>query len=175
MRKAFTLIELLISIVILSILMLFLYKSYAALNKSNQIFEEELKSVTKIELLKKVIYLDLSLAVQSDTNGTAIQILNQDRDEDVLFLQTFNSIHDRVNPYVAYIVKEKKLYRLESLKRFREYPLGADSEFVVDELGEINSFRVYKSKDSTQELYLVHLSFKEESEILLKIKVLNAS
>ncbi|MEA2073464.1 MAG: prepilin-type N-terminal cleavage/methylation domain-containing protein [Campylobacterota bacterium] len=174
MRKAFTLIELLISIVILSIVMLFLYKSYAGLNKSNQVFEEEIQKVSKIELLKKVIYLDFSMAQQLDANST-VKILNQEKDEDVVFLQTSNSIHERINPYVAYLVKEDKLYRLESLNEFREYPLGSDSEFVVDELGSVKSFRVYKSNDSKKELYLIHIDFKEKSEILLKVKVLNAS
>ena len=56
MRKAFTLIELMISIVILTILMLFLYKSYAALNKSNTLLSQEVQKISKIELLKEVIY-----------------------------------------------------------------------------------------------------------------------
>lgn len=174
MRKAFTLIELMISIVILSILMLFLYKSYAGLNKSNKIFQEEVQKISKIKLLKKTIYLDYSLAINSDSNGSIVQILNQDRNEDAVFMQTSHSVHNRVNPYVAYVVKENKLYRLESLKKFKEYPLSSDSEFVVDELGAVKSFRVYKSKKANKELYLVHVKFKEENEILLKIKVLNA-
>ena len=45
-RNAFTLIELLISITILSIIMLFLYKSYADLNKTNKVYEKE---VAKLE------------------------------------------------------------------------------------------------------------------------------
>ena len=175
MRKAFTLIELMISIVILSILMLFLYKSYSGLNKSNKVFSDEVAKVSKIQLLKKVIYLDYSLAIKNDVNGSIVQVLNQEKNEDVIFMQTSNSIHGRVNPYVAYIVKEGKLYRLESLKRFREYPLEADSEFVVDALGDVRIFRVYKAQATSKELYLVHIEFKEENEILLKIKVLNAS
>jgi len=174
MRKAFTLIELMISIVILSMMMLFLYKSYAGLNKSNKTFVNEVEKISKTELVKKVIYLDYSLAIKSDSN-TTVQIINQDKKHDVVFLQTSNSIHERINPYVAYILKEKKLYRLESLKEFVEYPLGADSEFVADELGDVESFRIYPSKESAKGLYLVHIVFKDKSEMLLKIKALNAS
>lgn len=166
MRKAFTLIELMVSIVILSIMMLFLYKSYAGLNKSNKVFSKELQTISKTELIKKVIYLDFTLA-------KSINILNQDKKEDVVFLQTTHSIHNRINPYVAYIVKEKKLYRLESLKEFQEYPLGVESEFVVDELGSVKSFRVYASKEKSKNLYLIHLLFKDISEVLLKTKALN--
>ena len=169
MRKAFTLIELMISIVILTILMMFLYKSYAALNSSNVLLSEELQKISKLEKLKEVIYKDLSVAISSDVNSSAITILKQSKKEDVVFLQTRNSIHQRINPYVAYLVKDKRLYRLESLKPFKEYPFTSDSEFVADELGEVNSFRVYKSKDVKRSTYLFHVLFQNEQEILLKI------
>ena len=171
MRKAFTLIELMISIVILTILMLFLYKSYAGLNKSNALLSKEVQKISKVELLKEVIYKDFSVAGQTDTNRSSIVILNQSKKEDVVFFQTSNSIHKRINPYVAYFVKDKRLYRLESLKPFTEYPLVADSEFVADDLGEVEIFRVYKSKDVKKATYLFHARFENSQEILLKISV----
>jgi len=169
MRKAFTLIELMISIVILTILMLFLYKSYSALNKSNSLLLEQVQKISQVELLKEVIYKDFSVARREDTNISSVLILNQSKKEDVVFFQTTNSIHQRVNPYIAYIVKDKRLYRLESLKPFKEYPLVADSEFVVDELGEVKIFRVYKSKDVQKSTYLFHALFENSQEILLKV------
>ena len=169
MKKAFTLIEMLISITILSIMMIFLYKSYALLNISNSFYKKELRSIKNLQLKKKVIFLDFSLALQGKT-----KILNQETIEDVVFMQSSNSVHKRFNPYIAYIVKDSKLYRLESLYEFKEYPLSFDNEFIVDYLGEVNSFRVYKSKDSTKESYLIHVEFKEDEEVLLKVKVLEA-
>jgi len=170
MRKsAFTLIELIISIVILSILMLFLYKSYATLNKSNSFLAKEVQKISSLELLKKTIYLDFAAALKE-----SVVILPQDQREDVVFLQTSNSIHQRINPYVAYIVKDKILYRLESLKPFKEYPLVADSEFVSDKLGEVKSFRVYSSNEQAKKSYLMSISFAEKEEILLKLSILNS-
>jgi len=167
-RKGFTLIELLIAISILSIMMLFLYKSYAALNDSNRVLKRELSSITNIQNIKKIIYLDFSLALFNTT-----KIDNRDKKEDFVFLQSSHSIHKRYNPYVTYIVKEKKLYRLESLKKISTYELPAESEFVIDYLGEVNSFRLYKSLDKTKEFYLVHIDFKRMENLLMKIKVLN--
>jgi len=167
-KKAFTLIELIISIVILSILMLFLYKSYDMLNRSNTLLSGEVKELSKSYLLKKTIYLDFTIAISK-----SIKILNQDQQTDVLFLQSKHSIHGRVNPYIAYILKDKKLYRLESLKPFVEYPLVADSEFVTDMIGEVDIFRVYRSRDASIANYLVHILFKDKEEILLKIHPLN--
>ena len=168
-KSAFTLIELIISIVILSILMLFLYKSYDALNKSNAQLAKETEKIEDAEKIKKSIYLDFTNAL-----AKSVKIIKQGTKEDVLFMQTRHSVHKRINPYVAYFIKDKVLYRLESLKPFLEYPLGADSEFVADKLGKVKIFRTYKSQDSKQELYLVHILFEDKSEILLKVKVLNS-
>jgi len=189
MRKAFTLIELLISVSILSIMMIFLYKSYASLNMSNDFYKKEVDTIKSEQVKKRVFFLDFSLSLYKKN-----QILNQETNEDVVFLQTSNSLHRRFNPYVAYVVKDSKLYRLEALKEFKEYPLNIDSEFEVDYMGEVNSFRVYKSTgkfevmpvndnnttdtnttkaQSPAELFLVHVDFKKEKDILLKIKGLN--
>lgn len=167
-RGGFTLIELMISISILSIMMIYLYQSYASLNASNKNLKNEIRSITSIQKLKKVIYLDFSLAIHK-----SVKIQNREKTEDAVFFQSSNSIHKRYNPYIAYMVKENKLYRLESLKEFKDYELAPESEFDVDYLGEVESFRVYRSLDTKKEVYLVHVDFKNFENILLKIKVLN--
>jgi prepilin-type N-terminal cleavage/methylation domain-containing protein len=165
MRKAFTLIEMMISISILSILMLFLYKSYAELNRSNTTYTQVVKDLQKQELIKKILYLDVSLASQ-------VTIIHRDRKKDVVFLQTNHSLHKRIIPYVAYILKGKRLYRLESLRNFKGYPLDAGSDFVVDDLGEATLFRMYKGK-TKKNLFVLHVKLKKQEDILLKIKALN--
>lgn len=170
MKRGFTLIEMLISVTILSIMMLFLYKSYASLNHSNSFYKKEVTKITSDAIIKKVIFLDFSLA-------HTISILNQNTKEDAALLQSSNSLHKRYNPSIAYIVKNSKLYRLESLKPLA-YPLSAESEFNIDYIGEVNSFKVYKSQNKQEnisaELTLVHIDFKDEEDILLKVKVLNS-
>ncbi len=167
-RGGFTLIELMVSISILSVMMIFLYKSYASLNFSNKILKTELSTLTDVQKLKKVLYLDFSLALRDST-----QIQHREEVEDFVILQSSNSIHKRYNPFITYIVKEKKLYRLESLKNLSSYELGPESEFDVDYLGDVKSFRVYKSSSPKNELYLVHIDFINLEDILLKINVLN--
>lgn len=167
MKKAFTLIEILIAITILSIMMLFLYKSYSSLNLSNRFYKDELSQIKSGYLKKKVLFLDLSLAHKDKT-----KILNQSPKEDVLFMQSANSIHRRHNPYVAYIVQDSRLYRLESFHEFKEYPLSTAGEYVADDMGEVNGFRVYASKDDNVSSHLVHVDFKKDEDILLKVKAL---
>jgi len=170
MRKAFTLIELLISIVILTILMVFLYKSYASLNRSNILISKEIKKLQTSQLIKKTLYMDFTLALKN-----SVVVLNQDRKIDVVYFQSSHSLHKRINPYIAYIVKDKKLYRLESLKPYKEYPMAADVEFVSDFLAQVKSFRVYASEGESKGLYLLHIEFNDKDELILKVKALNAS
>lgn len=171
-RAGFTLIELMISISILSIMMIFLYGSYASLNKSNAFYKVEVSKILTQDRLKKILFLDFSLALHNST-----KILNQEKDEDIVFMQSSHSLHKNYNPYIAYIIKDKKLYRLESLTKFKEYPLSSDALFSVDFLTDLEGFRVYKSdrkiNKTLPEVYLVHLDFKDKKDILLKIKVLN--
>ena len=167
-RDAFTLIELMISITLLSVIMLFLYKSYATLNRSNANLKVEAQHIKDIQDLKKVVYLDFISSMKN-----AVTIKNKERNEDFVFFQTVHSLHRRHNPYITYVVREEKLYRLESLHIIKDYDFPSDTEFDVDYLGEVNSFRVYKSKQATPISYLVHIEFKSINNVLLKIKVFN--
>jgi len=167
-KRGFTLIEMMISITILSIMMLFLYKTYSTFNISNDNLKKELDTTLKIQKIKKTIYLDFTLAQNS-----SIRIQNREKNEDFIFFQTTNSIHRRYNPYIAYKVKNNKLYRLESLNRLTTYEFPADSEFDADFLGEVKSFRVYKSSKKDESTYVIHIVFKKFNEVLFKVKVLN--
>ena len=149
-------------------MMIYLYKSHAALNVSNSNLKDEARRVENIQKIKKVVYLDFLTALPSST-----LITNREKNEDAVFLQTSHSIHRRFNPYVAYLLKDEKLYRLESLRRIADYELPLDSEFDLDYLGEVDSFRVYKSSDIKKEAFLVHIDFQTIDDVLLKIKVLN--
>lgn len=166
-RAAFTLIELMISIAILSIMMLYLYNSYASLNIENTLLEKEVKHITDIQKIKKVIYRDFSLAT------TDPKIQQREKNEDFVRLTSSNSLHRRFNPYVTYILKNKKLYRLESFHEIKHYQLGVDDLFDVDYLGEADIFKVYASSKKSEKKYLVHIDFKNMEDILYKIKVLN--
>jgi len=168
LRKAFTLLELLLAISILTIMMIYLYKSYASLNISNIIMKEESRGIQTVQKFKKVVYLDFLLALHK-----TVAIEKREKNEDFISLQSSNSIHKRYNPYVTYMVKDEKLYRLESLKKIRTYEVEHDIDFDIDYIGEVKSFRVYKSSRNDKESYLVHIDFKTLENVLFKVNVLN--
>lgn len=145
--------------------MVFLYKSYATLNKSNKIYKKEVEVLESLKLKRKTLFLDFSVA-----KFKTIGIQNLDRKTDIVFMQTTNSTHRNFNPWVSYIVNNKKLYRLESLKKL-SYPIDVSSEFNVDEFGEVSRFRVFADKDKSS--YIIDVVFKNEQKIFLKAKQLN--
>ena len=161
MKKAFTLIELLISIVILSMIMLFLYKTYSMLNRSNLKLKEASTKIVNLQKIKKVIYMDFLFAQQN-----SVHIKKQDKNEDFAYLQSLNSWHQRCNPFITYIVKNHRLYRLESLTKIKSYDLTRDNQFDIDYLGEIKIFKIYKS--SSRNSYLINIEFKSKDSILIK-------
>jgi len=167
LRAAFTLIEMMIAISIFSIMMLYLYKSYSTLNISNDNLKVEVNKIQNIQKIKKIIFLDFTLALFNSVN-----IDNREKGEDFVFFQSSHSIHRRINPYITYMVKNQKLYRLESLKKISTYELPSDSEFDIELLGEVKNFKVYKTtkKDLS---YLVSINFKRMDNILLRVNPLN--
>jgi len=171
-RYAFTLIEMMVSIMILSIMVIFLYQSYADLNKTSSFFKLKSKDTHSYFEKKKILFFDFTLSLHGSIN-----ILNQEKEEDVVFLQSSNSLYGRINPYIAYIKKDGELYRLESLYPFSEYPLQSDHDYIAESLGKVKRFRVYAQTQQTKEesvgAYLLDVAFVDEQDVLYKINPLN--
>lgn len=167
LRTAFTLIEIVIAITIFSIMMLYLYKSYASLNLSNTFYQKEATQIKEIKLKQKIIFLDFSLLLFSE-----YEIIKNDKKNDTVFLQTSNSMHGRINPYVAYVIKDSRLYRIESYKKITAENFGIERVLDIDDFGEVEKFRVYEN--SSDKLYfLIDAAFKNSSNLLLRVRSLN--
>jgi prepilin-type N-terminal cleavage/methylation domain-containing protein len=162
-RRAFTLVEMMIAITLFSVVMIFLYQSVASLRKSNQFYGAKLEVITTEQFLLKTLYLDLALVVPN-TDET----ININKNEDIVLMQTSNIIHTHVMPYVAYFMKNKHLYRIESATKLK-YPFEHDLNVIIDDFGEANLFRLYKN--STH--FLLDINLDGKTDNLLKIRNLN--
>ncbi|MBE0513716.1 prepilin-type N-terminal cleavage/methylation domain-containing protein [Sulfurimonas sp.] len=169
-RGAFTLIEIIIAITILSIMMLYLYRSYAALNLSNAFYQEEATAIKESKLKQKIIFLDFSLLLFGE-----YKIVQNEKKEDAVFLQTSNSMHGRINPYIAYIIKDARLYRVESYKKITADNLGAERVVDIDDFGKVEKFRVYENSLGKKEKlsFLIDVAFKNSSNLLMRVRALN--
>lgn len=166
MRKAFTLIEMMIAIVILSIVMIFLYKTYAMLNQSNKFYRTKINKIKLMQTKERIITLDFMLMIPN-----TLHIHHIHKNQDIVFFQTINSIHRRFYPYIAYIDKNHKLYRLESSIPFIKYPLSINHTFDVDYLGAVYKFNIYSSTKNPNNA-IVSINFKNHQQILLNTSLL---
>jgi prepilin-type N-terminal cleavage/methylation domain-containing protein len=139
-RKALTLIELVISVVIISILMTFLYQIFNNIKLSNIFSKKQVDTLITKEKLYKTIYLDII-----NSKKEYIQIIDDSKDYTSITMKTKNSIYQRYEPYTTYIIKDKRLYRVESRK---EYSFGIFSNSInLDDLGKFKRFKIYLNKN----------------------------
>lgn len=162
-RPGFTLLEMMISIVIFSLITVYLYQSLDTLRHSNTVHAQKLEDVDGRYRITKTLFLDLSLA-----SAASVEPVWEDAKTDTLFLQTSHSLHQRIMPYVAYTLKDGYLYRTESPERL-PHPLEIVDNLIVDKLAAVDVFRIYYNKPYV----LVHIRFKGEEEQLMKVRVLN--
>lgn len=163
-RHGFTLIEMMIAISIFSVMVLFLYESLSQLRTANSFYSEKVRMLSERQKVYKTLYLDLALSIPK-----SVKIRNIDKESDFVTMQTSHSVHHRIMPFVAYLVKEGRLYRIESSKAF-EQPLRRDVDLIVDTLMEAKTFRLYAS--ASAEHHLLH--FEDGNGFnLIKVRALN--
>lgn len=160
MKKAFTLIEMIISISIFSIMLLYLYQSVEYSRKKNQSLQSKFESYKNEEKLKILLYNDIfnQLDPQKDANVTII-----DKNYDNLFLKTNNSIHDQITPFIAYTIVNETLFRLESINEIK-LPINYDNinSYQIDQVqDQVKSFKIHKTKTD----YLFYISTPNQNKI----------
>lgn len=106
MRRSFTLIELLISIGLMFILFLFLYKTLDGSKTTKQFLSDKVVEQKQKERAAKILFLDL----YSSTNVTKTSV---DESLDELNISTTHSLYDDPSSMVSYSVKDEMLMRIE--------------------------------------------------------------
>jgi prepilin-type N-terminal cleavage/methylation domain-containing protein len=109
-RRAFTLMELFISVVLIALLSMYLYGSLGRTRASNKTLQTHTEAQEHRLKIYELLYRDL---VESYT--LSVQQTKNDRFH-LLKLQTGNSLYDIAAPYVVYYVRTdtRQLIRLES-------------------------------------------------------------
>lgn len=160
MKKGFTLIEILISIVLLLLLISVLY-NVLNISKTSQTNIEHFIAQQKEYLFYNLVYLDILNATSK------IDILQNDTNlQSILLFQTKNSIHSLYNPYVVYLVKNNKLYRVESNYKLR-LPLNLEHRYFFADLikNSIHRFKVYLSSQKNKVIFFINDKFFEVDTI----------
>lgn len=114
MKKSFTLLEVLISITIFMIMIIFLYETLDQTKYTNNIFSNKQNDLKESNYLHNIFLEDIAEAL-------SISISIDKEKNSIVKIVTNNSFH---NPYfnnITYLVNSsKKLIRMESLEIFNE-------------------------------------------------------
>lgn len=155
-RKAFTLVEILVSITIFSIVILFLYNTLDMANKGNEFYNDKLVKKQEENRLKKVLFLDM-VHISSDTNNSFSSMPDRERNSIVTF-KTTNIYHNPFYEYVTYMVsREKNLLRIESKKKFNSKALDElffENAYIDHFDSNITKFLVKEQGDKSIVFYI---------------------
>ena len=159
-RKAFTLLEVLISIALMGIVIVALFSAVDMLQNSNQQLFKYLEKSKQITNVTKVLYLDI---LGSDGNIT----IQKDEFSRVCMEETQNSLHALPAAKVCWVVlkKAKTLVRIEG--NAYHLPLGSEEKVEIDPtMTDIELFDVYHEKDKV--LVLIQQQGKEPISFMLQ-------
>lgn len=159
-RKAFTLLEVLISIALMGIILVALFSSVDMLQNSNQHLLHYLKKSKKISKASKVLYSDL---MGSDGNIS----IKKDEFSRVCIEETANSLYALPVAKVCWVVLKKNntLVRIEG--NGYDLPLGLEERVEVDPVMKgVEIFDLYHEKDKI--LVLVKQEGKEPISFMLQ-------
>ena len=159
-RKAFTLLEVLISIALLGIVIVALFSSVDMLQNSNQHLLKYLKKSKQISKATKVLYIDF---MSSDGNIS----IKKDEFSRVCIEKTQNSLYALPTAKVCWVVlkKDKILARIEG--NAYNLPVGSEERVEVDPIMTgLEVFDVYHEKDKL--LVLIKEEEKEPISFMLQ-------
>jgi len=156
MRRAFSLIELMISVILLSIIVTFLYQAVAQLQNSNvKLIKSTDKTLVRENLLK-MMYNDFF-------NATSVKKLKEIDKTDLILMQSSNSFYGMSMPYVHYQVNDGVLRRIESTTQNLDFE---NHFFYFDTLAqEVKMFKVYMKEGHV----FVYFKAEDMDEIFLDL------
>jgi len=163
-RHAFTLIEVLISIVLLGLIIPALYSSVNLLRDSNAHLFSYVKKAQKITKSTEVLFLDIA---SSDGNIS----LKTEEFSRVCMEETKNSLYALGAPKVCWLVlkKENTLVRVEGVAY--HLPLLSEENVEVDTImSNIEIFNISRSQDKGQSMLLVLLKQKGKEAISFMVQ-----
>lgn len=155
-RTAFTLVEVLISITLLSLVLMALYKSADILRDSNLHLFKHLEKSTNTLKGSKTLYMDL---MQGDNN---ISINSEEKFHRLTINSTTNSLYGQGLAKVVWLVykEENTLLRVEGGSY--TFPLKNEERVEIDVIAKnMQLFKIYKSKTKNKILAMIQIKGQE--------------
>ena len=159
-RKAFTLLEVLISIALLSLVLLALYKSLGMLRASNMQLFEHLSRASEEKRVVETLFLDIA---SSDGN---ITIINDDEFSRLYIQSSINSLYALPSAKICWLVTKKSKNLIRTEGNYYDIPLRAEDRVAVDSvMSDMELFRLYRKGDEV--LVLLQQKGKEAMSFIV--------
>lgn len=160
-KNSFTLVEILVSITIFSIVVLFLYETLDMTKKSNNFYSEKLEDKQEQTRIKKILFLDMMHKVGD------IKIDSHKDGSKIVKFRSKNIYHNPFYDNITYLVsRDKNLIRIESKKEFDQKKLDDDffKNSYIDHFDtNVTKLQVKKQADKSLVFYIL----KENKEKML--------
>jgi len=164
MRKAFSLVEIIVSVVLLGLIVVFVSSTLIQTKNSTKIFENIVKKNNKIEKISTLLYKDIFQA-------STIEVKSY-KNYSILELKTKHSIYNIQEPYVVWLVLKENntLARYESAKKI-ELPIKEENKkalFVDIVSKECDSFSLNLSNN--KQSVLIYIEIKNRIPVVFEVE-----
>jgi len=162
MKKSFTLIEVLVSITILSIIILSISQVISTIKTSKQTLKRIVEKSQREEIVTKLLYYDIM-------NSSKIQIINKNKNFSIIKMRTKNSLYNIPYPYITYYIskKENSLMRL-STPNETFLPVFSDFKnyYLLKLAKKLQIFKIYQNKDK----FFIYFHIKNKKPVYFEFR-----
>ena len=170
MRKGFTLVEMMISVTLLSIIVIFLYQTLDMAKISNKFYANQLEKIKEQNNIKLLMYEDM---INKEANSSVK--FDVDRDGNTIFsFKSSNSFHNPFYNHITYFVSRKNnLIRCESKIAFDKNKISdfAETSFIDKVDSNVTKFKVQQHKTQKNN-YIVYIEYENKKYSFFTLKSL---
>lgn len=166
MKKGFTIVEIMVSVVLLGFISIFVSSLIEQTKKSNQTFKTLRVNDKKTTLISDTLYKDIFQAQDISVSTS--------KTYSILKLKSKNSVYNIQEPYVVWLVlkKDNTLIRMESAKKIL-LPIQESSQksiFVDQVVKNCETFNINISKNKNHVLSFIKI--QKKNPIIFEVKKL---
>ena len=165
MKKAFTLVEILISVLLASLIFYYSYNVIDSTKNNHKVYKNKSEKVLNSSVGFSLLYKDLQ-------NSMGEISVNNGRNYDSISFYSKNSLYGMKYPYIQYFVskKDKAFVRVENKNGFDVFSIGSSVEQTLPVMySEVIFENCLSFRVNAQEKIIDVMLRNEEADMLFKV------